>query len=136
MLRGGGQLASFMSVFPSSIRRHCSWSPLINLLHFLHLDALSPHSGQRNEAAFQRNPKIVSSAKILEQRGSRHRRSPCLAFGRPWVQPLTSRPSPSPPTHHQKQLFKTLERSRCVITETVFSLTLCEDLLLEFEVDK
>lgn len=39
-------------------------------------------------------------------------------------------------THHQKQLLKILEHSCCVITETVFSLTLCEDLLLEFEVDK
>lgn len=69
MLSGGGQLANSTSVFSSSIRRHRPWSPSVIMLHFLHLDGLSPRSPQSNEAAFQRNPKMAGTEKSPEQPG-------------------------------------------------------------------
>lgn len=87
---------------------------LIIMLHVLHFDALGPHSCQTNEAALQRNPKILNNKKILEQPGKQTVAESRPSIGRPWVQPLVARPSTSPThPHHQNQLFKILQQRLC-----------------------
>lgn len=71
------------------------------MLHSLHLDALSPRSPQSNEAAFQRNPKIVGSEKSPEQPGKPQEAEPVPSV---WealgstsdTTPLRVTPNPSP----------------------------------------